>query len=128
MQGQPSQYPPNYQPQQPQYPYQQPGQQPGIPPQMNQYQQWQVQGQFAKSYTTPAIITLVLYLFLWIPGLIANIVYLLEANKTKQVTGTTPDGYGCLWALLCVVAAPGVLVGLIFMVSVLVASLGAASH
>jgi hypothetical protein len=123
MSQQPSQYPPNYQPQQPQYPYQQPG----IPPQMNQYQQWQVQGQFTKSYTTPAVITLVLYLFLWIPGLIANIVYLLEANKTKQVTGTTPDGYGCLWALLCVVAAPGVLAGLIFMFA-LFASLGAASH
>jgi hypothetical protein len=37
--------------QQPPYPPQQ-------PPMMNQYQQWQLQAQFAKSYTTPAVITL----------------------------------------------------------------------
>jgi hypothetical protein len=30
-----------------------------------------------RSYTTPAVITLVLYFVLWLPGLIANIVYLV---------------------------------------------------
>lgn len=70
---------------------------------INPYQQWEIQGQFTKSYTTPAIITLILYIFLWIPGLIANILYLIEANKTKTITGRTPDGYGCLWLLLIVV-------------------------
>jgi hypothetical protein len=76
-----------------------PNDQPGL------YQQWQIQGQFTKSYTTPAIITLVLYCVLWLPGLIANIVYLVEARKTKQITGITPDGYGCLWALLITVCS-----------------------
>lgn len=112
--------PPNgynsYYPQQPFQPLQ---------PPVNQYQQWQIQGQFTKSYTTPAIITLVLYIFLWIPGLIANIVYLVEANKTRKITGVAPDGYGCLIAMLCVVAAPPVLFMLLVIFIVMA---GAASH
>jgi len=93
---------------------------------MTQFEQWQIQGEFAKSYTTPAILTLVLYIFLWIPGLIANIVYLIEANKTKRITGRTPDGYGCLLAMLCFVALPPALFVLIVvfitLISVMVAS------
>ena len=97
----PSQQPPMQPPQQQQYLNN------WQPPLASQYQQWQIQGQFTRSYTTPAIITLVLYIFMWIPGLIANIVYLLEAQKTKDITGTNPDGYGCLIALLWVfVGAP----------------------
>jgi hypothetical protein len=53
-----------------------------------------------KSYITPAVITLVLYFFLWIPGLIANIFYLMDARKTKTSIGQNPSGMGCLWALL----------------------------
>ena len=76
-----------------------------LPPnQMSQREQWQTQAEFAKSYTTPAVITLVLYFVLWVPGLIANIVYLVEANKTKRITGVNPDGYGCLLSMLAVVA------------------------
>ncbi len=54
----------------------------------------------ARSYTTPAVITLVLYCVLWLPGLIANIVYWLEARKTEQLIGRTPEGKGCLTAML----------------------------
>jgi hypothetical protein len=95
---------------------------------MNQYQQWQIQGQFTKSYTTPAVITLVLYCVLWIPGLIANIVYLVEANKTREITGTNPDGYGCLWALLitiCIVPAIG---GGIFLILLILGAAMAGTH
>ncbi len=94
---------------------------------MNQYQQWQVQAQFTKSYTTPAIITLVLYIFLWIPGLIANIIYLLEANKTKKITGTNPDGYGCLIAMLVLVVVPPALFVIFAMFLLFVGAIGA-SH
>ena len=92
---------------------------------MTQFEQWQIQAEFAKSYTTPAILALVLYFLLWIPGLIANIVYLLEATKTKQVTGKTPDGYGCLLALLCFVAVAPVLFGLIVAFIILISALAA---
>ena len=59
-----------------------------------------------RSFTTHAVITLVLYCVLWIPGLIANIVYLQEARKIERITGRSPEGMGCLWALLIVVCLP----------------------
>jgi hypothetical protein len=55
-----------------------------------------------KSFTTPAIITLVLYIVLWVPGLIANIVYLNEAKNIQRISGREPEGKGCLIALLAV--------------------------
>ena len=55
-----------------------------------------------RSYTTPAIITLVLYFVLWLPGLIANIVYWRDANSAQRLTGHAPEGKGCLLALLWV--------------------------
>ena len=64
-----------------------------------------------KSFTTPAIITLVLYFVFWIRGLIANIVYYNEANSIQKRTGREPEGKGCLLALLIVF---GGLVGLGF--------------
>lgn len=53
-----------------------------------------------RSFTTPAVITLVLYLVLWLPGLIANLVYLQEANNVQRITGEEPEGKGCLVAML----------------------------
>lgn len=72
-----------------------------------------------KSFTTPAIITLVLYFVFWLPGLIANIVYLNEANTVQRISGRAPEGKGCLIAMLvvfvglpvalfCVFAAAGI--------------------
>jgi hypothetical protein len=55
-----------------------------------------------KSFTTPAIITLVLYIVLWVPGLIANIVYLNEASNIQRISGRAPEGKGCLIAMLVV--------------------------
>lgn len=55
-----------------------------------------------RSFTTPAVITLVLYLVLWLPGLIANIVYLNEANNVERMAGRAPEGKGCLIAMLIV--------------------------
>ena len=70
-------------------------------------------GAFNRSFTTPAIITLVLYIFLWIPGFIANIIYLLEANKVERLTGEAPEGKGCLVAMI-VVLSFGWLLGCVF--------------
>jgi hypothetical protein len=52
-----------------------------------------------RSFTTPAVITLVLYLVLWLPGFIANFFYLQEANKIQRLTGRAPEGKGCLVAM-----------------------------
>ncbi len=124
MQGQQPPFQYQQQPMQGQPPFQYQQQPMQGQPFANPYQQWQVQAQFTKSYTTPAVITLVLYIFMWIPGLIANVIYLIEANKTKQITGTTPDGYGCLVALLCAVAAPGLLGGIVLMMILFAAAVG----
>lgn len=55
-----------------------------------------------RSYVTPAVITLALYFVFWIPGLISNIVYLTAANSDRRISGTVPQGRGCLVALLIV--------------------------
>jgi TRAP-type mannitol/chloroaromatic compound transport system permease small subunit len=52
------------------------------------------------SFTTKAIITLVLYIFFYIPGLIANFIFWNEAQQIKNRTGNTPAGTGCLTAML----------------------------
>ena len=78
----------------------------------NPYVAGQSQAAFSQSFTTPAVICMVLYCVLWLPGLIANIVYLVEARKVKELTGTTPQGYGCLWALLVVVAIVPPIIGI----------------
>lgn len=43
-----------------------------------------------------------LYFVLYIPGLIANIVWWSQANNTKNITGRSPQGMGCLTAMLIV--------------------------
>ena len=47
-----------------------------------------------------AVLTLVLYFILWIPGLIANILFYREAREVKRVTGRAPAGMGCLSAMI----------------------------
>ncbi len=66
----------------------------------NDYDNYRLMGAFNRSFTTPAVITLVLYFVLWVPGFIANIVYLVEANKVQKLTGEEPEGKGCLLAML----------------------------
>lgn len=52
-----------------------------------------------RSYVTPALITLGLYFVLWLPGLIANLIYLAAAGADKRASGEVPQGRGCLFAL-----------------------------
>ncbi|MDO8669945.1 MAG: hypothetical protein Q7O66_00760 [Dehalococcoidia bacterium] len=53
-----------------------------------------------RSYVTPAILTLLLYLFLWWPGAIANIVYWQAANNDANLIGRDPEGKGCLTVMV----------------------------
>jgi hypothetical protein len=60
-----------------------------------------------RDYTTPAVLTLVLYFVMWLPGLIANIIYYLQAAEDERISGYPPRGKGCLLALLIVwIAVP----------------------
>lgn len=54
----------------------------------------------SKSYVGSAFLVLLLYWFLYLPGLILNIVYLNEAGRIQKASGVSPSGKGCLEALL----------------------------
>jgi hypothetical protein len=58
-----------------------------------------------RNYTTPAVIVLILYFVLYVPGLVANIVYLIQASNDHKLTGRPPEGRGCLIALIIVFGA-----------------------
>jgi hypothetical protein len=70
-----------------------------------------------RSYTTSAIITLVLYFVCWLPGLIANLVYWNEAKKTEQLIGRAPEGKGCLTTMLVVFIVVPVALFFLFLVT-----------
>jgi hypothetical protein len=53
-----------------------------------------------KSYTGPSILVLVLYLFLWLPGFIANILYYSDAKRMERIAGYSLPGSGCLAVML----------------------------
>lgn len=77
---------------------------------MGYYQQppiWNPQGPIyvqqprpPRSFVGPAFIVLVLYIVFWFVGFILNIVYLREAKNEQYATGYSPEGRGCLIALL----------------------------
>lgn len=55
-----------------------------------------------RSFIGAAIVTFVLTWFFWLPGLIANLLFLREARKVQGRAGEKLSGVGCLWALLIV--------------------------
>jgi hypothetical protein len=58
------------------------------------------------NYYGRAVLVLLLYWILYLPGLIANVWWLREAAKTRRRIGYTPGGMGCLWWLLLVGLMP----------------------
>jgi hypothetical protein len=59
-----------------------------------------------QSFTGKAVIALLLYFLLYIPGLIVNIMFIGEANRVRKETGQAPSGLGCLWTTLIVSIIP----------------------
>jgi len=53
-----------------------------------------------KSYTGSAVLVFILYLVLWLPGLIANYMFYSEAKRMEKVAGQSLPGVGCLSVLL----------------------------
>lgn len=80
------------------------------------------QPQQERNYTAAAWLSAALTFLFVIPGLIAVLINLVEAHGWKKRTGTSPQGYGCLWAVLAWTLAP--LIGFIFLATTLI---GAAS-
>lgn len=69
---------------------------------VNPYEEDRRRAAAMRGDVTPAIWTLVLYIVLWVPGLVANIVYLQPASRDQRLTGQAPEGKSCLTALLVV--------------------------
>lgn len=70
-----------------------------------------------ESYVGKAWATFFLYLCFWLPGLIMNLVFLSDANKTKRIVGASPSGHGCLVFLLWIfVILPLIAIGVLVVV------------
>ncbi len=52
-----------------------------------------------RSLVGSAFFTWILYWLFWVPGVIANVMYLGEAGRIKKLSGQSPSGTGCLWFL-----------------------------
>ena len=55
-----------------------------------------------RTYDSKALVTLLLYLLAWLPGVVANILFLSCAKRDEQMSGVSPSGKGCLVAMLWV--------------------------
>lgn len=81
-----------------------------------------------KSYVSAAVITFILYWLFWIPGIIFNIMYINDANKTKRLSGQNPSGMGCLYVLLVLGLIPLFIFGS-FILAILGSAIGSvATH
>ncbi len=57
------------------------------------------------SFMSLAIVTLILYSFLWVPGVVCNGICLSLAHRERKRLGVKPDGYGCLFMMLMLFVA-----------------------
>jgi hypothetical protein len=53
-----------------------------------------------QDYRRYAILSLLLYFVLWVPGFLVNTVYLAQAIGEERKTGQPAEGKGCLIALI----------------------------
>ena len=65
---------------------------------------------FMPSYGGKAFLAFILYFCGYFPGLILNIVFLIDALSTKDRFGRAPEGLGCLVTLLFMATVGAVLV------------------
>ncbi len=73
----------------------------------------------SRSYATPAVVTMVLYLCLWLPGLVANLLYLRAARADAILARRTPHGYDALrWLLVICGILPATFALILFIASV----------
>ncbi len=87
------------------------------PPMTGPDEQARIQAE-GQRFTTKAFITFLLYLLLWVPGVIANYHFWKQANKVENLTGVAPPGKGCLTAMLVITVILFVL-GMFLLLSIL---------
>lgn len=75
---------------------------PTYPAQVYPVQEPKVIATQSQRFTGKAAMALLLYFLFYVPGLIANIMFISQANRVRKETGQTPSGIGCLWATLIV--------------------------
>ncbi len=80
-----------------------------------------------KSYTWHALATLLLYLFFFIPGVIANIMFCQEAARMERIAGGRLPGAGLLRFMLGLVAAIPLLILVLILLAVVSGGLGSAA-
>ena len=54
------------------------------------------------SFTSKAVVTLLVYFIFWLPGLIVNILFLNEAKREERCWNQSLSGVGCLSIMLWV--------------------------
>jgi hypothetical protein len=67
-----------------------------------------------KTYVNASIVVMILYLFFWLPGIVANFAYIYQASTTQQLIGRPPEGSGCLWMVLVAFNVPLIIAALLF--------------
>jgi hypothetical protein len=77
-----------------------------------------------RNYVLYAVLVLVLYAVLYVPGLIANIVFYLQASNDEKLLGRPPEGKGCLLALLIVFIALPIIGGCVLVFFMFAAAIG----
>jgi len=68
----------------------------------------------AEPYTGSAGVVSILYLFFWLPGLIANIWFLAKGAKLKEETGVYPYGYKWMYLPLFIFVGLPILLFILF--------------
>jgi hypothetical protein len=63
-------------------------------------EQERIRAAASRSYVIHAVLVLVLYFVMWLPGFIANIVFYMQASSDERLIGRPPEGKGCLTGLL----------------------------
>ena len=78
-------------------------------------------------YTVIAVLVMVLYAVLWLPGIVANIVFLQQAKREQRETQTKPEGLGCLWSLLIVLGVLPFFITVVGVILLMLTALGVSS-
>lgn len=60
----------------------------------------QISGARLQSSNTKAVLVFLLYLVIWVPGLIANILFYKEGKRMQRIAGEPLPGVGCLSPML----------------------------
>jgi hypothetical protein len=82
----------------------------------------------SRSFVVPSIITCVLYCVLYLPGVVANFLWLRSAREQTDLTGSRPEGAGCLVAMIWLFFWIPLVLGVIVVAAVVALGWYSSSH